>query len=172
MTTTKLLRQVRHQDQEALAARHNGEHRRAYRSRWVIDMLRSRLPPEHVSLAQWLAAQQAIAEGLKPLDYERVDQASNAAEGSLIARMDAQRTLYGYEAAIGSRLKRAGILCFRAIVQGDTLAETIRRCGYAAGSDRSVRQLVQVTMINAQEYDDLCRGMREANNAAAFAQCA
>lgn len=135
----------------------HGQRRRQYRSRWVIDTLAKYLPPDHISLARYLAADQATAEGLKPQDYERVDNGRNATEGAAISRLDAARKLAGFEGGIFRVLRRGGVLCFRSIVQGDTLQETIRRCGYAAGSDRSVRELVQLTMIAASDYDELCK---------------
>ena len=129
---------------------------RARQAQWVIDTLRDRLPPEHVHLARDLQAQQAIAEGRKPADAERVDSAGNRAESALIARLDAQSLLTGYESAVRAALRRAGCLCLRAIVEGDSFATTIRRCGYAQNSKRSVRELVQLTMLAASDYRDVC----------------
>ena len=125
-------------------------------AQWVIDTLRDRLPPEHVHLARDLQAQQAIAEGRKPADAERIDSLSNGTESALIARLDAQSLLTGYESAVRRVLARPGALCLHAIVQGDSLATTIRRCGYAQGSKRSVRELVQRTMLAAADYRDVC----------------
>lgn len=133
---------------------------RLHKSAWVIDKLRDRLPPEHVALARYLFSRQAVAEGCKPQDYDRVDRAGNSAEAALLSRLDAQRELTGYERAVYVNLQRGGALCFRAIVEGDTLAETLRRCGYAAGSDRSVRELVQLVMLSASDHEELCRQER------------
>jgi len=164
--TTKLLTLVREQDQAELAARYNA-HVHEFRQpgrRWVIETMRKRLPPEHVSLAYDLEALQAQSEGRKPADAERVDGCGNGAETSMIARLDAARKIAGYEAAIGNRLRRGGVLCFRAIVTSATLGETMSMCGYASGSDVSIRRLIQLTMIAAQEYADACRDEQEANN--------
>lgn len=164
--STKLLTLVREQDQAELAARHNA-HVRELRQpgrRWVIETMRKRLPPEHVTLAYNLEALQAQSEGRKPADAERVDGAGNGAETSMIARLDAARAIAGYEQAISRTLRRSGVLCFRAILSGATLGETMTLCGYASGSDVSVRRLIQLTMMAAQDYDDACRNEREQNN--------
>lgn len=140
--------------------------------RWVIDTLRKRLAPEHVSLAERLMALQSTSEGRKPQNYERVDF-GNGAETALNARIDAARAIAGFEGAVFARLGRGGVLCLRSIAEGDALAETIRKCGYAAGSDRSVRELVQITMLTAEEYDDACRDSAQSWKACANrSQCA
>lgn len=155
--STATLRQIERQDQAELAARHNGENRRVYRSRWVIDTLANRLPTEHVHLARRIHALQAVSEGRKPQDYDRVDGAGNGTETALLSRIDAASKIAGYEGAVfATPLRRGGVLCLRAIAEGDTFSDTIRRCGYAAGSDRSVRELVQLTMFAAQDYEDRC----------------
>lgn len=143
-----------------------GAQPRAHKSAWVIDKMRDRLPPEHVSLARYLAQRQAIAEGITPQDYQRVDRGGNSAEGALLSRLDAQRELAGFEGAAFANLRNGGRLCFWAIVQGDTLAETIRRCGYASGSDRSVRELIQLVMLTLSDYDEMCRQERTRWNGA------
>ena len=148
---------MRYAEKIAEAQWQHGQHRRAYRSRWVIDTLANRLPVEHVHLARRLMADQATAEGYKPQDYQRIDGAGNGMEGALAAKLDAARKLSGFESAVRTALRRGGALCFRGIIEGDSLQETIRRCGYQAGSDRSVRELVQLTMLAASDYDEMCR---------------
>ncbi len=160
--TTKTLRQIAEQDQAELAERHNGTARREYQTDWVIYRMRKYLPPEHIALANRLAGIAAQAEGLAPQDYERVDGAGNGAETGMLSRLDAGRALTGFKGAVHARLGQGGAICVQAIYEERTLAQTIRLCGYAAGSDRSVRQLVQLTMMAAQDYDDECRRQREA----------
>lgn len=152
--TTALLRQIAEQDQDELAARYNGHAKRAYKSRWLIDTLANRLPPEHVSLARFLLGQQAVSEGRRPSDYNRVDSGRNGTEGALLARLDATTLLTGFERAAFGKMKRQGALCFRAIVEGDSLAEMMTRCSFRRGHDRSATELVQLTMHAAQDYDD------------------
>ncbi len=148
-----------------------GAEPRTHKSRWVIDKLHDRLPPEHVMLARYLVSRQAVAEGRAPREYDRVDRAGNSAETILLSRLDAQRELTGFERAIYVQLQRGGAMCFRAIIEGDSLAETLRRCGYAAGSDRSVRQLVQLTMLAASDHDELRHQERERLNRDEQVQC-
>ena len=123
-------------------------------SRWLIDTLTKRLPPEHVSLARWLLGQQAVAEGRKPQDLNRVDRSSNPAEAQMAGRLDAMRTLTGFERAIYSGLGRGGALCLRSIAWGDSLAEMMRTCSYGRGANREAVELVQLTMLTAQDHDD------------------
>lgn len=131
-----------------------GHAKRQHKSRWLIDTLTNRLPPEHVSLARFLLGQQAVAEGRRPSDYNRVDSGRNGTEGALLARLDATKLLTGYERAAFGPLRRRGALCFRAIVEGDSLSEMMVRCSFRRGFDRSATELVQLTMHAAQDYDD------------------
>lgn len=165
--TTALLRQIQKQDQQALADRYNGETRRR-RSEWVIDQMRKALPLEHVHLANRLMDLHATASGIAPAGYEAVDGGGNSREGSMIARCDAMTTLHGFDAAVRSRLGANGSRCFWAIAWGSSLAETIRACEYARGSHGTAKKLVQLVMIAAEEYDDLCR----AERAKQYAICA
>lgn len=154
--TTKLLTQVRAQDQQELAERYNGTNRRR-RSEWVADRMRRYMPIEHWHLANRLIDLQAAAEGIKPSGHESVDGGGNGREVAMHHRCEAQRTLNGFDAAVRSRLGANGSRCFWAIVWGNSLAETQRHCGYARGSHAMVKKLVQLTMMAAQDYDDLCR---------------
>lgn len=155
---------MRYAERIAEAQWQHGQSRRAHKSRWVIDTLSRYLPPDHVHLARRLMADQATAEGYKPQDYERVDGAGNGVEGALAAKLDAARKLAGFEGSIFRVMKRGGILCFRCIVEGESLKNTITRCGYAAGSDRSVRELVQLTLFAASDYEEMCRQEAERWN--------
>lgn len=156
--TTKLLRQVAEQDQAELAARHNQE-RRFYRSHWIIDRMRDYLAPEHITTAYDVRDLAARSRGIKLAPRERID-AGNGAEIALLSRLDAGRKLAGYHGAVTARLGASK--CLYAIEEEYTLAETVRICGYAAGSHRSIRQLVQLTMMAAQDYADECWAQRQA----------
>lgn len=156
-STTALLREISTQDQAELAARYNGEHRRQFKSRWLVDTLTNRLPPEHVQLGRFLLGQQAIAEGRRPRDYDRVDTGANGMEGALLARLEATRLLTGYERAAFATLRRRGSLCFRAVIEGDSLSEMMTRCGFRRGFDRPACELVQLTMMAAHDYDEVRR---------------
>jgi hypothetical protein len=154
--STKLLHQIREQDQAELAARYNGENRRR-RSDWVIDVMRTKLPPDQIALANRIMDLQAKAEGIAPTGYESVDGIGNNREGAMAHRVDAQRALNGFDAAVRSRLGANGSRAFWAIAWGHSLAETIRATGYERGSHGMVTKLVQLTMMALQDYDDLCR---------------
>lgn len=160
--TTALLRKIQEQDQDELAQRHNGERVRQYRSSWLIDTLHDRLPPDHRSLARWLLGQQAIAEGRKPQDLNRVDRSSNPAEAQMAGRLDAMRTLTGFERAVYVPLGRQGALCLRAIAWGDSFAEMMRACSFGRGANRKAVELVQVTLMTAQDHDDSRRKLGRA----------
>lgn len=123
------------------------------KSAWVIMTLRDYLPPEHVSLAHELARLQAIVEGCRVME-SRVDGSGNNAEIAIAARMDAMRSITGYEAAARTAHGPVSAQCVRAIAESDTLAVTTARCGMAAGSHRSVRRLVQVTLEALSAYRD------------------
>lgn len=154
--TTKLLRQVAEQDQAELAARHNGtdRERRTYETRWVIEKMRPYIEPEHYTTAFVIRDLAARSKGLRVITAERVDM-GNAAEMAALSRLDAGRKLAGYYGAVQTRVA-GGRRCLDCIAEEFTLAQTITACGYAAGSHRSVRQLVQLTMMAAQDYADEC----------------
>jgi hypothetical protein len=159
--STKLLNTIRQQDQDALAAAYNGENRRR-RSDWVIDVMRKKLPPDHIALANRLMDLHAQSEGIKPQGYESVDGGGNGAEASMAYRTDAVRALNGFEAAVRTRLGANGSRAFWAIAWGSSMAETIRATNYARGSHGMVTKLIQLTMMAAQDYDDVCRGLDHA----------
>ena len=151
--TTPLLERERREAQERLAARHNGEDKKAYRSAWVVEKLRTRLPPEHVRLAEKLADIQAQIEGMAKSGCERVD-GSNATETAQVARLDAARAMAGYEAAALTRWSKSAVLALRGIVEGDSFTDLAVRVGLSTKSNHSVVLLVQVTLTVLQQYDD------------------
>lgn len=130
------------------------------RSEWVIDRLRRALPPDHTALANRIMDLHSQAAGIPPTGYERVQGGRNNRESAMLMRCDAHRALNGFDAAVRTRLGANGSRCFWAIAWGQSLAETIRACGYATGSHSMVRRLVQLTMLAAQDYDDDCRSER------------
>lgn len=134
---------------------------RRRKSEWVIEQMRKALPLDHVHLGHRLMDLHATAEGVKLAGYERIQGGGNGFEGAMAARCDAMQALNGFDAAVRSRLGANGSRCFWAIAWGNSLAETIRACEYARGSHGTAKRLVQLVMIAAQEYDDLCRGERE-----------
>lgn len=125
------------------------------KSTWVITSLQSYLPPEHVSLAQRLAYLQATIEGCRIMDA-KVDGVGNRAEIAMASRVDAVSELNGLEAAARARVGTDGAACVRAIAESENMSDTARRCGYPVGSHRSLRRLVQITMLALQEYRDEC----------------
>lgn len=137
-----------------------GGPKRQYETDWVIEKLRKYLPPEHVHLARDMRDLAARSAGRRvQADAPRVD-CGNGAEIAMLSRLDAATRLAGYHGAVTARLDAGGSKCLTAIQDEYTLAQTIRFCGYAAGSDRSVRQLVQLTMLAAQDYADECERQR------------
>lgn len=122
-------------------------------SLWVITTLRSYLPPEHVTLAHKFARLRALADGSRE-DREYVDGVGNGVEARLVAAMDALRELYGYEQAALHRVGADGRQCFLAISESCHQSDTARRCGYPVGSTRSLRKLVQLTLLRLHEYEE------------------
>jgi hypothetical protein len=131
-----------------------GAPRRQYETRWVIEKMRPYIEPQHYTLAYTIRDLTARSRGLRVGVTERVDM-GNAAEIAALSRLDAGRKIAGYRGAVTARVA-GGAKCFDCIADEYTLAQTITACGYAAGSHRSVRQLVQLTMMAAQDYADAC----------------
>lgn len=131
-----------------------GGSRKQYETRWVIEKMRPYIEPEHYTLAHSIRDLVARSRGLRVGVTERVDM-GNAAEIAALSRLDAGRKVAGYRGAVLARVAGGG-KCFDCIADEYTLAQTITACGYAAGSHRSVRQLVQLTMLAAQDYQDVC----------------
>lgn len=154
--TTALLRKIAEQDQAELAARHNEatKPKRQYETRWVIEAMRSYIEPEHYTLSFDIRDLAARMKGLRVSVSERVD-AGNAAEIAALSRLDAGRKLAGYHGAVAARVAR-GSQCLDCIAEEFTLPQTIAALGYRIGSHRSVRNLVQLTMMAAQDYADVC----------------
>lgn len=153
--TTKLLRQIHAQDQEEVAARHNGPGTRQYETRWVIEKMRPYIEPHHYTLAFEIRDLAHRSKGLRVSVHERVD-AGNAAEIAALSRLDAGRRLAGFHGAVTARVGSGGSKCLHCVEEEYTLQQTMKFCGYATGSHRSVRQLVQITMMAAQDYQDAC----------------
>lgn len=154
--TTALLRQIHRQDQVELAERHNGTRLKLYDCEWLIMKLRHRLPPEHVATAHHLLSLQATVEGARHMS-ERIDGTRNGAAMAVDARIDAARTLAGYEGALlSSALKARGVRCLRAIYEGCSIHEARRRFGWKSDASHPIAKLVQLTMLTAQEYRDEC----------------
>ena len=158
--TTALLRTIHKQDQQALADRYNGTGLKLYDCEWLIMKLRHRLPLEHVTTAHHLLSLQATVEGARHLS-ERVDVTRNAAALATEARIDAARTLAGYEGAVASRLLTRGVRCLRAIYEGCSMHEARRRMGYRSDASHPIAKLVQLTMLAAQDYRDECTAQLE-----------
>jgi hypothetical protein len=142
---------------------------RLYRGNWVIDTMAKYLPDDHVMLAQRLAAMHARIHGNGSSEIrERVQgglgPALHHARTQRLARFI--RGLAGFEsAAIG--MGRIPFNCFRGIVKGDTQVELSRRVGYPETSRRTLRKLVQETMIRLGEHAethplDLCTEMEHS----------
>lgn len=126
------------------------------KSKWIITTLQRYLPPEHVALCQRLAALQAVVEGCRDL-AERVDGAGNGVEAQMARQVDALQALYGYEAAARTRFCAQAAKVVMCIAASDSLERTMRVVGYPRGSSVQFRELVQLTLIHLQEYEDDCR---------------
>lgn len=122
---------------------------RLYRSQWAIATMERYLPPDHVALAQRLAAlHERIHKGAgRDETAEYVQGGDGAANERRLLKLSAAITeLAGYGAAALSGVGRDGYACFRGICLLDTQAQLCRRVGYPEGSRRSLRKLVQITM--------------------------
>ena len=130
---------------------------RLYRSNWVIDTMAKYLPDDQVSLAKRLAATYARihSSGIGQAALERVQGGNSlAAQHSRTMALAVKiRAFAGFEGA-AMRVGRDGFGCLRGICAGDTQAELGRRVGYPEGSRRSLRRLVQVTLIALQNHED------------------
>lgn len=154
MNYTAATRQIERQEQAEIAAKHNQSNRRQYETRWVIEAMRPYIAPEHYTLAFTIRDLAARSKGLRVAITERVDM-GNAAEIAALSRLDAGRKLAGYRGAVAARVAR-GSPCLDCIAEEYTLPQTVASLGYRTGSHRSVRQLIQLTMMAAQDYADAC----------------
>lgn len=157
--TTKLLEQIRADDQAELAAKHNGEGKRVYRSQWAIDAVNKRIPPEHYRLAQFVSDMQAFIEGVGSAPCERVD-CGNRVEARQLSKIDAQRKLFAYEQAVLTRWDGQAVLCLRGIAQGDSMRQMIRRVKLGAHDKELCVELIQATLMVLQQYRDDCAADR------------
>ena len=129
---------------------------RLYRGNWVIETMARYLPDDHVALAKRLASMHARTHKAdsRSESMERVQGGiGQAALHARMARLSAEiKTLTGFGAA-ALRVGRDGYGCFRGICVGDSQAELCRRVGYPESSRRSIRKLVQMTMIELSDFD-------------------
>ena len=101
--STKLLQQVREQDQAELAARYNGDDKRQPRRIWAAEAMKPELTEE-----EYAAAQRAVREcilffpGAKA-NYDRVDMAWS--DAGMAKQMDAGHSLYGLRQGVTKRCK-------------------------------------------------------------------
>ena len=154
-----LQRQAEQERQEAWADRKAGVEQRR-KSLWVVSAMKDYLPPEHVQLGNKLLRLRAEADGGR-MDRERVDGAGNGTESRLNAAMDTLRALAAYDQAAFHRVGADGQACFRAICDGAHTSEAMERCRLPSGSHRSMRKLVQITLLRLHEYDE--ENERQAN---------
>lgn len=122
-----------------------GQSKRLYRSRWVLLTLRAYLSPDEMRAGAELARLYAQATGAPGLS-ERVDNTRNNAEGGMVARIDAIRTLNEAIEAV----KREGWRCGAAawsVASAHSLEQTMRACGLRRGSSRAARAIVQKTLL-------------------------
>jgi hypothetical protein len=156
---------ARFRDTETYYALRDGP--RLYRANWVIDTMARYLPDDHVALAQRLASTHARihSSGGSSEIKERVQggigPASHHARTHKLARLI--KAFAGFEAA-ALGMGRVPHGCLRGICMGDTQAELCRRVRYPESSRRSIRRLVQETMMAMQDHADrhpldLCTGM-------------
>lgn len=130
---------------------------RIYRANWVVDTMARYLPDDQVALAKRLAAtyQRIHSAGGGGMIVERVQGGDSvAAQHSRTHRLaKIIKAFAGFEAA-SLRVGRDGHGCLRGICLGDTQAELCRRVRYPESSRRSIRKLVQVTLIALADHAD------------------
>lgn len=157
--TTKLLRQIHEQDQEALAERYNGDTRQPRRV-WAVEAMKPELTE-----AEYEAAQRAVREcilffpGAKA-NYDRVDMVWS--DAGLAKQIDAGHALYGLRQGVSKRCKaQCAANMAEWIVQLYTLQDMaaalsmFRQMG--AGREpipdtRPVRRIVQHVLIGMADY--------------------
>lgn len=165
--TTKLLTQVRAQDQQELADRYNGADKRQPRRVWCAEAIKPELTE-----AEWEAAKRAVREcilffpGAKA-NYDRVDMAWS--DAGLAKQMDAGHALYGLRQGVAKRCKaRSAPNVAEWIVQLYTLQDIAaalnlwRSMGArpAIPDTRPAKRVVQHVLIGmAEYYADCDRGI-------------
>lgn len=166
--TTKLLRQIHEQDQEALAERYNGADKRQPRRVWAIEAMK----PE-ITEAEYEAARRSVREcilffpGAKA-NYDRVDMIWS--DAGLAKQIDAGHSLYGLRQGVAKRCKaQCAPNMTEWIVQLYTLQDMASALNFwrsmGAGREpipdvRPVRRIVQHVLIGmADYYADCDRGV-------------
>lgn len=159
--TTKLLKMVHDQDQQALADRYNGEDRRQPRRVWCVEALKPELTEQ-----EYDAAKRAVREcilyfpGAKA-NMDRVDMAWS--DAGMARQMDAGHALYGLLQGVTKRCERIGkaAQCAEWIVQLYTLQDIASAMGHwrrmGPSRDqipdvRSARPFVRLVLIGMASY--------------------
>lgn len=165
--TTKLLHQVREQDQAELAARYNGDTKRQPRRIWAVEALKPELTED-----EYAAAQRAVREcilffpGAKA-NYDRVDIAWS--DAGMAKQMDAGHSLYGLRQAM---TKRCSITCAPNVAEWIVQLYTLQDMACALNfwrqmgkrdpipDTRPAKRIVQHVLIGmAEYYADCDRGV-------------
>ena len=166
--STKLLHQVREQDQAELAEKHNGESKRQPRRIWAVEALKPELAED-----EYAAAQRAVREcilffpGAKA-NLDRVDMAWS--DAGLAKQVDAGHALYGLRQGVS---KRCSITCAPNVVEWLVQLYTLQDVAGALGFLRSMgagresipdtrpaKRIVKYVLIGmAEYYADCDRGV-------------
>lgn len=167
--TTKLLRQIHEQDQEALAERYNGDTRQPRRV-WAVEAMKPELTE-----AEYEAAQRAVREcilffpGAKA-SLDKVDMAWS--DAGMASKMDAGHALFGLRQGVSKRCDfRAAPTVCEWLVQLYTLQDIAAALGYfrSMGKDRpripdtrAARPTVRLVLLGMTSYYEACDLGRES----------
>jgi hypothetical protein len=178
--STKLLHQIHQQDQEALAARYNGEHMRQPRRIWAVQALKTQ-----ITEAEWFAATRAIEEcgslfegrepgaGFQIYRDRDTGMLTSGKEQSALRETQALQALYGLRQAVSKRCNATlAPNCAEWIVQRHTLQDIAIECSWwrsmGKGRDpipdtRPVKPFVRLVLLAmAGYYEDCSDTMRAA----------
>lgn len=134
--------------------------KRQYKPVWVLFRMADYLSPDQIKMGVHLAllADRSKIGGVALLGeiigfYSRgYDELAH--QIGQIEAGEAGRILTGFEHAALTRVGTDGRQCFHGIIEGDGQAELSRRVGFAEGSVRRLRSLVQMTMDRLGAYAD------------------
>jgi hypothetical protein len=177
--TTKLLHQVREQDQAELAAKHNGETTQPRRM-WAVKAIK----PD-ITEAEWFAATRAIEEcgslfegrapgaGFQIYRDQNTGMLTSGKEQSALRETLAMQRLNGLRQGVANRCSATlAPNCAEWIVQRHTLQDIAIECSWwrsmGKGRDpipdvRPVKPFVRVVLLAmANYYDDCVDSMRAA----------
>lgn len=178
MSTTKLLEQVRQQDQEALAAQHNGETKQAYRV-WCMLAIKP-----YITEPEWFAANRAVEEfgslyrgkddgvGFQIYRCPKTGMLTSGKEQSALRETQAMQAREGLRRGVANRCSvKDTDNCVEWIVARYTMQDVAAQLGWwrNKGKDRApspdssrIRPFMRLTLLAMAAYYDDCGEMKAA----------